>query len=135
MPTPNYNLPTVSDADVINGAAQITGLANAVDEALDTVAQSIPAPYVLPAATSGTLGGVKVGEGLSVTADGTLSTEGGGGGGSYVLPAATSATLGGIKVGTGLTITPDGLLSVDLSQLVQEGTTWGDIKDHGFLHD
>lgn len=134
MPTPNYNLPTVSDADVINGAAQITGLANAVDEALDTVAQSIPAPYVLPAATSGTLGGVKIGEGVNVASDGTISVEGGGGG-SYVLPAATSATLGGIKVGTGLTITPDGLLSVDLSQLVQEGTTWGDIMSHGFLHD
>lgn len=31
-------------------------------------------PYTLPAATASTLGGVKVGDGLSVTADGTLST-------------------------------------------------------------
>lgn len=38
--------------------------------------------YVLPAATAETLGGVKVGEGLSVTEDGTLSVQGGGGGGS-----------------------------------------------------
>lgn len=35
--------------------------------------------YVLPAATAETLGGVKVGEGLSVTEDGTLSAQGGGG--------------------------------------------------------
>ena len=36
--------------------------------------------YVLPSATSETLGGIKVGSGLSVTSDGTLSTSGGGGG-------------------------------------------------------
>lgn len=33
----------------------------------------VPDPYVLPAATATTLGGVKVGEGLSVAEDGTLS--------------------------------------------------------------
>lgn len=37
--------------------------------------------YELPAATATTLGGVKVGSGLSVTADGTLSASGGGSGG------------------------------------------------------
>jgi len=35
--------------------------------------------YVLPAATQSTLGGIKVGDGLSVTSDGTLSAEGGSG--------------------------------------------------------
>ena len=35
--------------------------------------------YVLPAATSTTLGGIKVGSGLSVTSDGTLSASGGSG--------------------------------------------------------
>lgn len=34
-----------------------------------------PEPYVLPAATADTLGGVKVGDGLSVTEDGTLSAQ------------------------------------------------------------
>lgn len=38
-----------------------------------------PDPYVLPAATAETLGGVKVGEGLEVAEDGTLSATGGGG--------------------------------------------------------
>ena len=39
---------------------------------------SIPSPYVLPKASSSTLGGIKVGAGLSVAGDGTLSTTGGG---------------------------------------------------------
>ena len=33
--------------------------------------------YVLPPATANTLGGVKVGQGLSITSDGTLSIDGG----------------------------------------------------------
>lgn len=39
--------------------------------------------YVLPPATSSTLGGVKVGTGLEVAEDGTLSSSGGGGGLNY----------------------------------------------------
>ena len=67
--------------------------------------------YTLPAATADTLGGVKVGSGLSIK-DGVLSAENSGSGSSdYVLPAATADTLGGVKVGDGLTIS-DGVLSV-----------------------
>lgn len=40
---------------------------------------TIPSAYTLPAATASTLGGVKVGSGLSVAADGTLSATGTGG--------------------------------------------------------
>ena len=40
--------------------------------------------YTLPAATQQTLGGIKVGSGLTVQADGTLSATGGGGGSSYI---------------------------------------------------
>lgn len=65
--------------------------------------------YVLPPATSGSLGGVKVGSGLSITVDGTLSSTGGGGG--YVLPPATSVVLGGIMVGSGLSVDGTGKLS------------------------
>lgn len=46
----------------------------------------------LPVATADTLGGVKVGAGLSVTADGTLSATGGGGGGYIV----NGTSLGGL---------------------------------------
>ena len=70
----------------------LSGKANTVD--LATVATSgsyddltnkptIPTPYTLPAATASTLGGVKVGDGLSVEEDGTISADGGGGGTLY----------------------------------------------------
>ena len=69
--------------------------------------------YTLPPATAGTLGGIKVGTGLSVLSDGTLSATGGGGGDSYTLPPATNSVLGGIKVGGGLSVTGEGLLSAN----------------------
>ena len=59
-------------------------------------------------ASADTLGGVKVGDGLSIATDGTLSATGGGSGGSYTLPVATADTLGGVKVGTGLAVESDG---------------------------
>lgn len=68
--------------------------------------------YTLPPASATTLGGVKIGSGISVTADGVISANGGGGT-PYELPAATTTTLGGIKVGDNLTITPDGKLSAN----------------------
>ena len=53
--------------------------------------------YVLPIASASTLGGVKVGTGLSIdSSTGVLTANGGG---SYVLPTATANALGGIKVG------------------------------------
>ena len=60
-------------------------------------------------ATSTTLGGIKVGSGLSVTDDGTLSADAQ----EYTLPVATATTLGGVKVGSGLTVDADGTLSAD----------------------
>lgn len=59
--------------------------------------------YVLPTASADTLGGVKVGSGLSI-ADEVLSAE------AYTLPTASADTLGGVKVGDNLTIA-DGVLS------------------------
>ena len=82
----------------------------------NNVIDKMRAAIGLPPASATTLGGVKVGSGLSVTADGTLSAtsgggDSGGGGGGYVLPPASASTLGGIKVGSGLSITADGTLS------------------------
>ena len=62
-------------------------------------------PYVLPPATSDTLGGVKIGGNVSVNDDGTISVAA-----AYTLPEASDEVLGGIKVGSGLSIT-DGVLS------------------------
>lgn len=65
------------------------------------------APYTLPVATTTTLGGVKVGDNLSIDASGRLS-----GAAPYTLPAATVSTLGGVKVGSGLSVYSDGTITV-----------------------
>lgn len=63
----------------------------------------------LIAATTTTLGGVKIGSGVNVAADGTISVPPG----SYVLTTATAATLGGIRLGSGLSATGNGTVNVD----------------------
>ena len=64
-------------------------------------------PYTLPAATTTTLGGVKVGSGLSVTGDGTLSADAQ----EYSLPTASYYTLGGIRIGSNLSMDAYGRVS------------------------
>lgn len=76
MSTTNYNLPTIASTDRIDGVDAINGLANAVDAQLKSITDSIAGGgggYALPAATTSALGGVIVGEGLSVQPAGTLS--------------------------------------------------------------
>ena len=58
----------------------------------------------LPVASTSTLGGVKIGSGLTVAADGTISAAA-----QYTLPTASSSVKGGIKVGTGLTMSSETL--------------------------
>ena len=66
--------------------------------------------YELPIASDSVLGGVKVGEGLSVTEEGVLSADGGE---EYVLPVAGSDTLGGVKPDSYYFICEEGVLSVE----------------------
>lgn len=54
--------------------------------------------YVLPTATASRLGGIKVGDNLTVETDGTLNAVQG----SYTLPQATNNVLGGVYVDTTL---------------------------------
>lgn len=56
--------------------------------------------YVLPPATADTLGGVVIGDNLTVDEQGKVN-----------LSVATATTLGGVKVGSGLTVDADGTLS------------------------
>jgi len=64
--------------------------------------------YSLPMASANTLGGIKVGQNLSIDENGVLSASD-----SYVLPAATASTLGGIKVGDNISVDAQGSISVD----------------------
>lgn len=118
----NYVLPTASDttlggvkvgsglsinddilsADPIPDATtSASGLMSATDKTkLDGLS-----PYTLPAATTSSLGGIKVGSGLSIDNTGELSAD------QYQLPIASSSTLGGVKVGSGISIASDGTIS------------------------
>ena len=64
--------------------------------------------YVLPIASAETLGGIKVGDNLTINSEtGALS-----GPAAYTLPTASAGTLGGVKVGDGLAINAEtGVLS------------------------
>lgn len=73
---------------------------------------------ILPVATADILGGIKVGENLTIE-DGVLSAtlpE------VVELPVASEETLGGVTVGDSLTI-EDGVLSVDTADSVEEEDT------------
>ena len=68
MATTNYQFPTITSEDTINGVTAINGLAEAVDTALKKVDDKASGgeAYVLPPATTSTLGGVIVGDNLTV---------------------------------------------------------------------
>lgn len=83
--------------------------------------------YVLPKASSTTLGGVKIGSGISIDSDGKISADGS----SYELPVASEDTLGGVKVGENLSIDENGVLSADASSYelpIASTSTLGGIK-------
>lgn len=63
--------------------------------------------YELPVASANTLGGIKVGNRLSIDENGVLSADDQ----SYTLPVASASRLGGIKVGQNLSIDENGVLS------------------------
>ena len=90
----------------------------------------------LTPATADTLGGIKIGNGLSVTEDGTASVNFPPEPEPYVLPTATAETLGGVKVGSGLSMNSEtGVLSnanmpLNYSTTEQNtGRKWIDGKD------
>ena len=74
--------------------------------------------YHLPIASETTLGGIKVGNNLTIEEDGTLNAEST----EYNLPVATSSTLGGVKIGSGLTMT-DQVLSVNVDAALSNSST------------
>ena len=148
MGTTNYDFPTITAEDTANGVSAINGLANAVDAALKEVDDKASGgeAYVLPPATTSALGGVIIGDNLTVDGSGRVSAPAGQ---TYVLPAATTSALGGVIIGTGLSVQANGTISVNstwLSQQVnaavaaymtsnyQTGTTWG-ARANGFTQD
>ena len=64
------------------------------------VTEPLVADYVLPKASSTTLGGVKIGDNINISSDGHIS-----------VPMAGDDTLGLIKIGSGLTIDDSGVVT------------------------
>ena len=62
----------------------------------------------IPVATGSTVGGIKLGDNLSITSDGVLSAVVPS---AYTLPKATTSTLGGIIIGTNLSVDINGVLN------------------------
>lgn len=63
--------------------------------------------YVLPAATTTTLGGIIVGDRLSIDDTGKLVATY-----TYTLPKASSSVLGGVKIGSNITLANGGTISI-----------------------
>ena len=86
---------------------------NELVDVVNAIIESGGSGYILPPATTEILGGIKVGNRLTIDEDGVLSADEQGGGSvdPYVLPIASSEILGGIKVGQNLTIEEDGTLN------------------------
>lgn len=72
--------------------------------------------YELPPADINTLGGVIVGDNLTVDATGKISTHA-----PYVLPKSDKNTLGGVKVGATLDVADDGTLNVPYATAERAG--------------
>lgn len=114
----SYNSSSLGKADKPWPKAYITNVYGNADTATSastvnghTVNSDVPADakftdtiYSLPIASSSTLGGVKIGSGLTIAEDGTISAAA-----EYTLPTASSTTKGGIKVGSGLTMSSETL--------------------------
>lgn len=88
------NAATATTATKVSNPITFTGAVTGTWDGSSAKTVNIPSAYSLPTASATTLGGVKVGTGLSIT-NGVLSATST----AYTLPAATSGALGGIKVG------------------------------------
>ena len=92
-----------------NAAQEITALQINPGQALITLGAGLTintftGATTLVAATANTIGGVQIGEGISVTDTGTISV-------SLIQPA-TDTILGGVKIGSGINTSTDGTISV-----------------------
>ena len=79
-------------------------------EAVDRVIGELT-PYTLPIASAEVLGGVKIGDNITISEDGKISAPAPTP--EYDLPIASAEVLGGIKIGEGLNITEEGILSAN----------------------
>lgn len=76
-----------------------------------SVETPLVADYILPTATSSTLGGVKIGDNIDIDSTGHIS-----------VPIASTSTVGLVKAGTGLAVSSDGTLTATGTYELPEAT-------------
>ena len=76
-----------------------------------SVETPLVADYILPTATSSTLGGVKIGDNIVIDSNGSIS-----------VPIASASSVGLVKAGTGLAISSDGTLTATGTYDLPEAT-------------
>lgn len=99
---PEFEGKLIGNADTATSASTVNG--HTVNSDVPANAKFTDTVYSLPIASTTTLGGVKIGSGLTVAEDGTISAAA-----AYTLPTASSTVKGGIKVGSGLTMSSETL--------------------------
>lgn len=117
---PTGTAATIQIGVVTAGAnAAVTNVGNSGSAVLNFVLPYGPkgdtGTYVPVIASTSTLGGVKIGTGISISVDGTISATTAT---PYTLPNATTSTLGGIKLGEGLISAGNGVVSATIYTLV-----------------
>ena len=112
---PEFEGKLIGNADTATSASKVNG--HTVNSDVPADAKFTDTIYSLPVASSSTLGGVKIGSGLTVAEDGTISAAA-----AYTLPTASSSVKGGIKVGTGLTMSSE---TLNHSNSITAKTTYG----------
>jgi len=106
--TINSTAPVQSDWNATSGLAEILNK------------PTIPPAYTLPTASPSVLGGVKIGQNLTIDAQGVLSAVQG----NYTLPTASTTLLGGVKVdGTSITIDGNGVITANAGSTSPSITT------------
>lgn len=102
------NMTPPKDGD-IGGVKAGVGVTIAPDGTISANGGGGGEAYTLPPATKTTLGGVIVGENITVDENGKISASS-----DYVLPVASPTVLGGVKVGKNLNIDQNGVLNADI---------------------
>lgn len=99
---------TTSIGSVINFTNTGTPGTYYIDYTLPRGLKGDTGTFVPVIASESVLGGVKIGEGVTIESDGTISVTTAS---EYVLPVSSISTLGGVKIGAGITIDIDGVIS------------------------
>lgn len=102
------NVTPPKDGD-IGGVKAGAGVTIAPDGTISANGGGEGEAYTLPPATKTTLGGVIVGDNITVDNNGKISASS-----DYVLPVASPTVLGGVKVGKNLNIDQNGVLNADI---------------------